>query len=990
MPSDQAGHDPPVRQEVEAGRDAYTAGMYQAVINFPAGSGQPPQPGLALRRAWGNVPARNPGFTGREHLLATVRETLVSGDRAVVQALHGMGGVGKTQLAIEYAHRYAAEYDVVWWIAAEQPGLIGEQFAALAGVLGCAEPGAGLAVVRLAVLGVLRERERWLLVFDNAGGPEDVAGWLPGGAGHVLVTSRARGWEEIAVPVEVDVLARAESVAMLRRRVAGLSEADASVVAAAVGDLPLAVAQAAGYMAGTGITAAEYAGLLASRAAEILDHGRPPTYPRSLAAVTQLAVDRLKTQDPAAAQAAVICAFLASEPVPAAWFTKAAGQLPEPLGVAAGDPVAWRQVLARIAQQAVARVDQQGQLMHRLTQAIIRTHLSAGQAAAARDQAAALLAASQPGDVDLPSTWPGWARLLPHLLALNPDASNPALSDLTGAAVWYLIRRGGARNGYDLASSLYQHRLAQDGPDDPGTLTAANTLATVLSETGRYGKARELDEDTLARRRRVLGDDHPDTLWSASNLAADLRAFGEQRAARELNEDTLARRRRVLGDDHPDTLTSASNLAIDLTALGEQRAARELDEDTLARRRRVLGDDHPDTLWSASNLAADLRDLGEQRAARELDEDTLARRRRVLGDDHPDTLWSASNLAADLTALGEQRAARELDEDTLARRRRVLGDDHPDTLWSASNLAIDLTALGEQRAARELDEDTLARRRRVLGDDHPDTLTSASNLAADLRDLGEQRAARELDEDTLARRRRVLGDDHPDTLWSASNLAADLRAFGEQRAARELDEDTLARRRRVLGDDHPDTLTSANSLAIDLTALGEQRAARELNEDTLARRRRVLGDDHPDTLWSASNLAIDLTALGEQRAARELDEDTLARRRRVLGDDHPDTLWSASNLAADLRDLGEQRAARELDEDTLARRRRVLGDDHPDTLWSASNLAADLRDLGEQRAARELDEDTLARRRRVLGDDHPDTLTSASNLAIDLRALEET
>ena len=120
-------------------------------------------------------------------------------------------------------------------------------------------------------------------------------------------------------------------------------------------------------------------------------------------------------------------------------------------------------------------------------------------AAAARDQAAALLAASQPGDVDLPSTWPGWARLLPHLLALNPDASNPALSDLTGAAVWYLIRRGGARNGYDLASSLYQHRLAQDGPDDPGTLTAANTLATVLSETGRYGKARELDEDTLAR-----------------------------------------------------------------------------------------------------------------------------------------------------------------------------------------------------------------------------------------------------------------------------------------------------------------------------------------------------------------------------------------------------------------------------------------------------------------------------------------------------------
>ena len=160
----------------------------------------------------------------------------------------------------------------------------------------------------------------------------------------------------------------------------------------------------------------------------------------------------------------------------------------------------------------------------------------------------------------------------------------------------------------------------------------------------------------------MLGDDHPDTLASATNLAVDLRNLGEYQAARELDEDTLARYRRVLGDDHPDTLASANNLAADLRNLGEHQAARELDEDTLARRRRVLGDDHPDTLASANNLAVDLRDLGEHQAARELDEDTLARYRRVLGDDHPDTLTSANNLAVDLSgpgrASGGPRAGR--------------------------------------------------------------------------------------------------------------------------------------------------------------------------------------------------------------------------------------------------------------------------------------------------------------------------------------------
>ena len=299
-----------------------------------------PGPGLAgtVPRVW-NIPARNPGFTGRDGLLAAVRDRLLAGDAAVVQALHGMGGVGKTQLAAEYAHRFAGSYELAWWVNAEQAGLIGDQVAALGLALGCIPPRAGMEVVRAVVLAELRARGRWLLVFDNAGSPADVAAWLPGGGGHVLITSREAGWAELAAPVEVDVLARAESVALLQARITGLVGADADRLAAGLGDLPLAQAQAAAFMAATGMPAGQYLGLLHARAGQLLDQVVPGSYPRSLAAATALTADRLAADDPAAAELASLCAFLGPDPIPEDLFTGAAGELPG--GLAARLATRW-------------------------------------------------------------------------------------------------------------------------------------------------------------------------------------------------------------------------------------------------------------------------------------------------------------------------------------------------------------------------------------------------------------------------------------------------------------------------------------------------------------------------------------------------------------------------------------------------------------------------------------------------------------------------
>jgi transcriptional regulator with XRE-family HTH domain len=542
-----------------------------------------PGPG-AMPGVW-NIPARNPGFTGRDDLLTQVRDRLLAGDAAVVQALHGMGGVGKTQLAAEYAHRFADAYDLAWWINAEQGGLIGDQVAALGLTLGCIPPGADTGVVRAVVLAELRARGRWLLVFDNADSPAELALWLPGGSGHVLITSRERGWSELAAPVEVDVLARAESVAVLQHRVAGLSGADAEHLAAELGDLPLAIVQAAAFMADTGMPAEEYLGLLRTRAGPLLDQPVPASsYPRSLAAATGLIAARLADDDPAAAELASLCAFLAPEPIPEDLFTEAAGELPGELAARARDPLAWRQTLARLARQSLARIDQHGLQMHRLTQAILRDRLTPGQAAATRNRTESILAASDPGDPDDPATWPTWARLMPHLLHAGLAATgNPALRQLACDGCRYLIARGDTRTAFDLASDLRQRWRDRLGADHEHTLAIGDPLGWALVEMGCYAEARDLAQDILVRKRRILGEDHPSTLATANDLASSLSFLGEVPAARDLDQDTLTRFRQVLSEDHPDTLHTAGHLAMVLRALGELQAARDLHQDTFDR-----------------------------------------------------------------------------------------------------------------------------------------------------------------------------------------------------------------------------------------------------------------------------------------------------------------------------------------------------------------------------------------------------------------------
>ncbi len=831
-------------------RARLTGGRPPAAPPFPrAGPAPADKPGFAgaLPAVW-KVPPRNPRFTGRDGMLIELRRRLRAGEGTlVVQALYGLGGVGKTQLALEYAHRFAADYDLVWWIDAEQPVLIPEQLVALAARLNLA-PGPTVTQTVERLLAELRGRFRWLLVFDNAERPGDVADYRPAGPGHVLITSRSPGWGALGGRLEVDVLTRAETIALLRARIPALGEELADKLAAELGDLPLAAAQAAGYLEQTDLPPVDYLRRFREHRETLLTRGDVVGYDGRVDTAWALSLERLRDQDPAAVRLLELAAFLAPEPIPLSLFGGHPELLDEPLHTTAADPDALADTVGALVGYSLARRSPDGFQVHRLVQAVIRHRLPREQQQATAEQVVALLAAATPGDPDDPANLASYAQLAPHVLATTP------LGDHSAA-------------GRRLVLNTIRHLQAH------GNSSGSHAARTVA-------------EQLLDRCRSILGPDHPDTLTAASTLIRALVSLGEAQPARALGEDTLQRCHRVLGPDHLTTLTAAAALTRALVELVAEEPARALGQDTLQRCRRVLGPDHPTTLRAAATLTGALVRLGEGEPAHALGQDTLQRCRRVLGPDHPTTLRAAATLTGALAGLGEAEAAHALGQDTLQRSRRALGPDHPTTLTAAGALTVALAGLGEAEPARALAEDTLQRSRRVLGPDHPITLMAAAGLTLALLLRSEAEPARALAEDTLQRSRRVLGPDHPITLEAAAGLTLPLVLAGEAEPARALAEDTLQRSRRVLGPDHPITLMAAGRLPLALLLRSEAEPARALSQDTLQRSRRVLGPDHPITLMAAGALTGALAGLGEVEAARALGEDTLRHCRRVLGPDH--------------------------------------------------------------------------------------------------------
>ncbi|MGN9760725.1 FxSxx-COOH system tetratricopeptide repeat protein [Streptomyces sp. SD31] len=661
---------------------------------FPSGTSDPAVWDVRQRR-------RNPHFTGRDVVIEEVRRKLLAERQAAVQALNGTGGIGKTQVALEYVYRFAGQYDVVWWVDAEQGEQVPARYAELAARVGVAKPDAGVEVNARYAMEYLRTHDRWLIVLDNAEDPQQLRAWLPEGQGHVLITARNPDWRKVVPRLQLGVFSRAESLDYLTAQLPTLNPEHADALADALGDLPLALAQAAGVMS-EGMPPEQYLRVLETHTTKLLDRGEVYDYPASLAATVTIATDRLDADHPEATAVLRLAAFLGPERIPTAWLVAGRAEL----ATVGGDPddFLWPQsALNPLARYGLAVVEPDAFQVHRLTQAVVRDRAGGEATGALQDDVAALLTAIDPGDPDLPEAWPPWTSLTPHLMAtLHLMSDRAELRPMLLRAAVYLVRSGQAQASRDLAVTLHEAWSASLREDHPDTLRAAQMVTWGLDGMRAHEEALPLVEDVLERRRKVLGDDDPETLSSAHDLAVTLGHMGRHAEAHAMHENLMARRRAKLGDDHPDTLDSFHHLACTLYELGRPDESHPALTDVLERRRRVLGSDHPDTLRTTQGIALALGYLGRYEDACRALTENLEQRRKVLGNDHPDTFSSANWLANALYHLGRHPEAERLLKSTRLRVRETLGSDHPTYQAIISNLVMTLKAQGKNHEAQKL------------------------------------------------------------------------------------------------------------------------------------------------------------------------------------------------------------------------------------------------------------------------------------------------
>jgi tetratricopeptide (TPR) repeat protein len=832
------------------------------------------------------VPQRNTAFTGRHQFLENLRTRLsTTASPLPPQALHGLGGVGKTQLALEYAHRFKAAYDLVWWVSAQQPSLVRSSLSALAERLGV-PPGDSVTDRIKAGLEILRQGhrfERWLIIFDNADEPAKLHEHLPQGRGHVLITTRDRTWGTEAQLLEVLPFTREESVTFLLRRIPALSSADADQVASHLGDLPLAVDQAGAWLAATGMPVARYIELLEKQPVQMLEKDLPQQYQRTAAQPWLVSLDGLRQRSPAAAKLLEVCAFFAAEPIPVSLLYSARFiSILLPHDPTLDEPMLMGRATREISRYALARfeasrpgsesgrrhrpqeigVDRgQSLQLHRLVQTVIRATLPPEEADENRRNVHDILAAANPKDADQPENWPIYAELWPHVRpsgALRSQVNE--VRQLVNDLARYLWKIYDYDTCQELADQAVQRWTETFGPDDRQVLMMRYNLACVRRLQADYTGAYEIDSDVYQRLTATLGGEHPYALMAGSSLAADMRGQGRFAEAKVLDENVEARWREWFGEENAQTLTAAHNLAISLRLVGDLKGALRLQERTLRLRRAVHGDRHPYALYSAASYGRDLRDTGELRSSRRELEAALELHRQILGVDHPETLRTSKSFAVTLRKLGEFEKARALSEDTLARTDALHGPQHPDTLACAMNLASNESALGEDAKALRRALPVYDWYRDNMGPDHSFTLAYGNNVGVFTQRSGELAGAHELIRRVLDRFTATMGDTHPYTLAAGINYGNVLFELGDFDAALSNDQAVFTHMTEVLGPEHPDTLAAAGNLAASLRACGDRAGAQSLLDATLATYRRVLGDEHPSTVLvrSRARLSCDL------------------------------------------------------------------------------------------------------------------------------------
>jgi len=809
----------------------------QTVMNGRHPDAVPARPGdVTWPLLSGLIPQLADAHVARQETGLGLAAGLAPGDTAVLipddeaaRTLGGLGGTGKTQLALAVAHALwdRREVDLVLWLTPSGRDAVITGYAqAMQDVTG--KPGGdGPEAAATRFLDWLTQTRRpWLVILDDLADADALEGlWPHGPHGRVVVTSRrsdtaVRAYRPRAV--EVGPFSPREALSYLSTKLQ--SDQDQWIgaldLAGDLGYLPIALAQAAALMADTGLDCRHYRAQVSDRMQHLA--GTPAgAYPAIVASTWALATEFAEQIPPAglARPALALVAMLDPNGIPGAVLTSqaACAYLTRYRRGAPVDDMQARAVLYNLARAGLVSIDTTSAArtvrVHSLVQATVLQNLTAAESdEAARAAAEALLQVWPRGDV--PASF---------VQALRDCTAR--LHQVAGRVLWapechpVLLRAGRSLETAGLGgpSIRYWHSvmdtsLAELGAGHAHTILARDRLGAAYEAAGRPDDAVTVYQESLSERQRLLGAGHPDTVAARASLARAYRAAGRADEAVRLAERVLADSEQGRGARHPDTLTAREELGEAYLEAGLGDRAIAAFQRTLADRERVLGPTHPDTITARADLAHAYRAAGEPAKALPLHERIVADRERTLGSGHPETLAARGSLAYAYRTAGRLKDALPVYRRTLVDRERAQGPDQLETITARSNLADAYFLAGKYKDAVPLYERALADRERAQGDDHPDTITARGNLASAYHSARKLARAIPLYEQNLADCDRVFGPDHPDTLTSRSNLAHAYHTVGRYTEAQAIFERTLADCERALGPDHPLTKTARENL----------------------------------------------------------------------------------------------------------------------------------------------------------------------------------
>lgn len=695
---------------------------------------------------------RNPFFTSNEEILSQLQQALQQENAAALsqpQGISGLGGIGKTQIALEYAYRHQCDYRVILWVGADSASTLTSEFVSIARVLGLPESNEqDQRVIIQAVMHWLQKHAGWLLILDNVDKLAVVEPFLPkAGRGHLLLTTRAWALGGIARRVELQKMEPEMGATLLLRRAYHLPvpasldiiSADnrkrASEISQMLDGLPLALDQAGAYIKGTSCTLEEYIELYQTRHQGLLQvrGSFEEDYPASVATTWSISLEKVSQADPSASDLLDFCSFLYPDAIPEEIIIAGAEHLPPQLQASVNDELQFNASIAALLAYSLIhrRADDRMLNMHRLVQVVLKDAMNKEERQEWTDRT--IRAVDEAFPLIEFKTWSQCERCLPHAqvcvgLIEQGEMTSPEAVHLLNQTGYYLYKRGRYREVEPLFERLLTI-LDQSDSMDHNTAVGLNNLALLYYAQGKYEKAEQLLQRALIIEEKASGREHPAVANVLNSLAGLYYTQGRFAEAEPLYQQALTILEQKLGSQHPDTLQSMHNLAALYRTQGKHIQAEPLLQQTLMIREKVLGPRHPDTATSLLNLAEFYYEQGRFDEAEPMYQQALEICEQELGPQHPDTSVSLGSLAKLYDAQHKYDEAEFLYQQALTIEERQLGAEHRGRALILHNLAVHYQEQGRFAEAEPLYQQALAIRKQTLGSQHPDIATNLYNLA---------------------------------------------------------------------------------------------------------------------------------------------------------------------------------------------------------------------------------------------------------------------